>query len=173
MARAILAGLLLLAPGTRAEGSASEYAVKAAFLYNFTKFVEWPPGTFVEASDPITLCVLGENPFGTLLEEAVRGKTVNGREIAVREAKTLSAAAGCHIVFLGSDSLDESLGALANRPVLTVSDAESAAERGAIIGLKLEENRVRFEVNLNAARKARLKLSSQLLKVAVRLSGQP
>jgi hypothetical protein len=172
MARAILAGLLLLAHGAWAEGSASEYAVKAAFLYNFAKFVEWPPGTFAGASDSIAICVLGENPFGTLLEEAVRAKSVNGREIAVREVKTLSAGAGCHIVFLGAGSLDEFLGALANRPVLTVSDAESAAERGAIIGLKLEENRVRFEINLLAARKAHLKLSSQLLKVAVRIFGQ-
>jgi len=171
MARAILVCLLLLAPaGSRAEGP-SEYAVKAAFLYNFAKFVEWPEGTFSGAADPIALCVLNENPFGTLLEDAVRDKTVNGRQIAVREAKTLSAAARCHIVFLASGSLDEHLRALVNQPILTVSDAESAVERGAIIGLKLEERRVRFEVNLVSARKARLKLSSQLLKIAVRLIG--
>jgi hypothetical protein len=171
MARPMVACLLMLAPaGIAAEGP-SEYAVKAAFLYNFAKFVEWPERTFLDAADPIALCVLGENPFGTLLEDAVRDKTVNGRRIAVREAKTLSAAAGCHIVFLASGSLEEHLGALVGSPVLTVSDAESAVERGAIIGLKLEERRVRFEVNLNSAKKARLKLSSQLLKIAVRLIG--
>ncbi len=172
MAYEILACLLLLASAGRAAEGASEYAVKAAFLYNFAKFVEWPARTFAGAADPIVLCVLGENPFGTLLDDAVRDKTVNGRQISVHESKTLSAAAGCHIVFLASDSLDESLSALANKSVLTVSDAESAVDRGAIIGLKLEERKVRFEVNLVAARKARLKLSSQLLKIAVRLIGQ-
>ncbi len=171
MARAILACLLLLVPSGNAAEGPSEYAVKAAFLYNFAKFVEWPAGTFAGAADPIALCVLGENPFGTLLEDAVRDKTVNGRQIAVHQSKTLSAAARCHIVFLASGSLDENLGALANRPVLTVSDVESAAERGAIIGLKLEERKVRFEVNLISAKKAHLKLSSQLLKVAARLIG--
>jgi hypothetical protein len=172
MAYEILACLLLLASAGRAAEGPSEYAVKAAFLYNFAKFVEWPARTFAGAADPIVLCVLGENPFGTLLDDAVRDKTVNGRQIAVHESKTLSAAAGCHIVFLASGSLDESLSALANKSVLTVSDAESAVDRGAIIGLKLEERKVRFEVNLVAARKARLKLSSQLLKIAVRLIGQ-
>jgi hypothetical protein len=172
MAYEILACLLLLASAGRAAEGASEYAVKAAFLYNFAKFVEWPARTFAGAADPIVLCVLGENPFGTLLDDAVRDKTVNGRQIAVHESKTLSAAAGCHIVFLASGSLDESLSALANKSVLTVSDAESAVDRGAIIGLKLAERKVRFEVNLVAARKARLKLSSQLLKIAVRLIGQ-
>jgi hypothetical protein len=172
MARAILACLLLLAPAGRAAESASEYAVKAAFVYNFAKFVEWPEGTFAGATDPIALCVLGENPFGPLLEDAVRDKTVNARQIVVHESKTLSPAVRCHIVFLASGSLDESLAALAKRPVLTVSDAESAVERGAIIGLRLEERKVRFEVNLIAAKKARLKLSSQLLKVAARLIGQ-
>jgi hypothetical protein len=171
MARAILACLLLLAPAGGAAESASEYAVKAAFLYNFAKFVEWPEGTFASRDDPIALCVLGENPFGTLLGDAVRDKTVSGRQIAVRESKAISALAHCHIVFLGSGSLDESLAALASKPVLTVSEAQSAVERGAIIGFKLEERRVRFEVNLLAARKAHLKLSSQLLKVAVRLVG--
>jgi hypothetical protein len=172
MAYGILACLLLLSSAGRAAEGASEYAVKAAFLYNFAKFVEWPAGTFAGAADPIALCVLGENPFGTLLEDAVRDKTVNGREITVHGSKTLSAAAGCHIVFLASGSLEGSLAALANSPVLTVSDAESAVERGAIIGLKLQERKVRFEVNLISARKARLKLSSQLLKIAVRLVGQ-
>ena len=150
----------------------SEYEVKAAFLFNFSKFVEWPEKAFAGPGSPIAICVLGENPFGTLLEDAVRGKQVNGRDLEVRD---VTSAAGCHVVFVGAaeSARDaEVFARLADQPVLTVSDAETAAARGAIIGLTLEENRVRFEVNLVAARKAGVKLSSQLLKVAVRLIGR-
>jgi hypothetical protein len=163
--------LTFAAPRLAAEGP-SEYEVKAAFLFNFAKYVEWPEGTFAGPADRIVLCVLGENPFGTLLENVVKDKKVNGRELALRETKS---TAGCHVVFIAAserERLDEILGRLADRPVLTVSDAESVADRGVILGLTLRENRVRFEVNLIAARRAGVKLSSQLLKVAVRLIGQ-
>lgn len=155
-------------------GGFSQYEVTAAYLFNFSKFVEWPEGTFAGATDPISICVLGENPFGTLLQDAVKGKQVNGREIVVREAPSISKISGCHIVFLaslGQEKLDQALVELADRPVLTVSDARSVADRGAVIGLKLEDRRVRFEVNMTAAARAGLKLSSQLLKVAARLIG--
>ena len=104
-----------------------------------------------------------------------QGQRVNGREIAIQKTASVSKVAGCNILFIASseqDRLDEILERLGDRPLLTVSDGESGAERGAIIGLTLDDKRVRFEVNLNAARRARLKLSSQLLKVAVRLIGQ-
>jgi hypothetical protein len=175
MGRLLLACALLLAPArAHAQEGAPEYAVKAAFLYNFSKFVEWPPSAFATAADPIVICVLGENPFGPLLADAVRGKKVSGREVAVREPRSVSEAAGCHVIFIASGDrrLDETLHELASQPVLTVSDADSAVERGAIIGLKMDERRVRFEINMIAARRAGLKLSSQLLKVAVRLIGQ-
>jgi hypothetical protein len=165
-------GLAVAAAHLAAAAGPSEVDVKAAFLFNFTKFVDWPEAA--GAKDPITICVLGENPFGSVLGDAVRGKTVNGREVVVQERST-SGAATCNIVFIASSEqarLDEVLGRLATRPVLTVSDAEAAAKRGAIIGLTTEKNRVRFEVNLNAAKTAGLKLSSHLLKVAVRLIGR-
>jgi hypothetical protein len=157
-----------------AEGP-SEYEVKAAFLFNFSKYVEWPEGTFAGPADRIVICLLGENPFGNLLEEDVRDKKVNGRELLVRETKSVSGTAGCHIVFIALSEhrrMDEILGRLADQPVLTVSDGESIADRGVILGLTLREGRVRFEVNLMAAKRAELKLSSQLLKVAIRLIGQ-
>jgi hypothetical protein len=175
MGRLLLACVLLLAPGRlAAEEGASEYAVKAAFLYNFSKFVEWPPSAFATAADPIVICVLGENPFGPLLADAVRGKRVGGREVAVREPKSVPEAGGCQVIFIasGDPRFDESLRELTSQPILTVSDADSAVERGAVIGLKMEERRVRFEINMIAARRAGLKLSSQLLKVAIRLIGQ-
>ncbi len=162
-----------------AQGSTSDgptrSEVTAAYLFNFSKFVEWPEGAFSGPTDPIAICVLGEGAFGKLLGEVVKGKRVNGREIVVREVPSASTAAGCHVVFVAAsdrEALDATLGRLAGRPVLTVSDARSGAERGAVIGLMLEERRVRFEVNLAAADRAGLKLSSQLLKVAVRLIGQ-
>lgn len=164
------AGLHAAAPGR-----ASEYEVKAAFLFNFSKYVEWPAGTFAGTDDPIFICVLGANPFGTLLADDVRNKKVNGRDLAVRNAKSLAETAGCHIVFISATEqalLDEALVKLAGRPVLTVGDAESASERGVVLGLTLKGARVRFEVNLAAARRAGLKLSSQLLKLASRLIGQ-
>jgi hypothetical protein len=175
MAKGVTGLICTLMTTVAAAEEPSEYEVKAAFLFNFSKFVEWPEGTFAGAADRITICVIGQDPFGTLLEDAVRDKTVNGREIAVQKTASASRVTGCHIVFVASSEqgrLDEILGRLADRPLLTVSDAESAAERGAIIGLTLADKRVRFEVNLNAARRAKLKLSSQLLKVAVRLIGQ-
>jgi hypothetical protein len=153
----------------------TQYEVTAAYLFNFSKFVEWPEGTFAGVTDPITICVLGESPLGTLLEDAVRGKHVNGREIAVRETTSIPKTAGCHIVFISSAEqgrLDEVLTNFVGRPILTVSNALSVADRGAVIGLTLQESRVRFEVNLLAASRAGLKLSSQLLKVAARLIGQ-
>jgi hypothetical protein len=168
-----LAAALSLAPPAAAEG-ASEYEIKAAFLFNFSKFIEWPAGAFAGDADPITICVLGRNPFGNLLDETVRDKTVNGRELAVREMSSPAAATGCKIVFISTSEQErfgEALGALADRPLLTVSDAAMAAERGAIIGLVLDENRVRFEVNLDAARRSGLRVGSQVLKVAVRLLG--
>jgi hypothetical protein len=153
----------------------SEYEVKAAFLFNFAKYVEWPEGAFPGPADRIVICVLGENPFGTLLEDVVKDKKANGRELAVRETRSISAAAGCHIVFIAfseQSRLEEILRRLGDHPVLTVSDGGALADRGVILGLTLSEDRVRFEVNLIAARRAGLKLSSQLLKVAIRLIGQ-
>ena len=169
---AVLACWLICASRLSAE-AIPEYEVKAAFLFNFSKYVEWPERAFSGTADRILICVLGENPFGPFLAELVKEKKVNGRELAVEE-RSVSATAGCHIVFIAASErrLGEIVGRLANRPVLTVSDGASVADQGAVIGLTMNDNRVRFEVNLIAARRAGLKLSSQLLKVAIRLIGE-
>jgi hypothetical protein len=167
--------LAVAASQIAASDGASEYEVKAAFLFNFAKYVQWPEGTFAGPADRIVICVLGENPFGNLLEDIVKDKRVNGRELAVRETGSLSATAGCQVVFIAAterERVDEILRKLAAQPVLTVGDAESLTDRGVILGLTLREKRVRFEANLIAARRAGLKLSSQLLKIAARLIGQ-
>jgi hypothetical protein len=159
----------------------NEYEVKAAFIYNFAKFVEWPAVEWPAAVDaggpstPIKLCILGENPFGELLDQAVLGKQVNGRSFTVQAVSTASEAELCDIDFISASEaskLDALLPRLGKRPILTVSDLEGFADKGGIIGLKMQDKKVRFEVNMVAARHAGLKLSSQLLKVAVQVIGQ-
>jgi hypothetical protein len=154
----------------------SEYDVKAALLYNFSKFVEWPARTFSGPDEPIKVCIVGSSPIGVRIREAVKGKRANGREFIVVDAATVSEALLCHIDFIAFAELqrrDEAIRSVGGRPVLTIGDATAFAERGGIIGLTREENRVRFEVNVVAARRAGLKLSSQLLKVATRIIEEP
>lgn len=148
---------------------APEYEVKAAFLYNFAKFVQWPAHTFAGSTTPIRLCVLGSDPFGGALDTIVRGKTVEGRPIVHSHVSSSTEARGCHLLFIsGSDSAlhRQTLAALGDSPVLTVGESDDFLELGGMINFVLEEDRVRFEINLRAAESHRLKLSSKLLAVA-------
>jgi hypothetical protein len=166
---------ILLAGGSGAIAVESEEAVKAAFVYNFPKFVEWPDSAFPSADAAIEICVLGGNGFAEVLKNTVRDKTVKGRPLAVRENVPLGELGSCRILYISSSEqrhLSEVLEHVGTLPVLTVGDADALAERGGIIiGLTTNENRVHFEVNVGAARRAGLKLGSQLLKVATRVVG--
>ena len=147
----------------------AEYEVKAAYLYNFAKFVDWPPHSFANSGSPIVICVLGEDPFGGALREAVHGKTVAGRRLAVREITALLGARGCHILFIGSGEWRRSHPALSNLSgsgLLTVGETAGFTASGGIIGLKLEGGRIRFQINLEAARQAPIQISSKLLSLA-------
>lgn len=152
-----------------ADDMAKEYRLKAAFLYNFTKFVEWPPDRFETASAPIVIGVFGSEPFAEELEKTVRGRVVNGRSIVVRNYDNLEAARGAHVVFLpaGEEEWlqkgDQMLHAAA---VLTVGESERFAALGGMIAFSREADKVRFAINLAASEQARLKLSAQLLKLA-------
>jgi hypothetical protein len=160
------AGILSLAHGERQP--APEYAVKAAFLYNFAKFVEWPDDGFANPASPLVLCVLGEDPFGDALR-SLSGKTVNGRPLAIRHASTLGELERCHLLFVCSSEksiLPKILGETKDRSILTVGDMEGFARDGGIINMVKEENRVGIEINLEAARRSRLKISSKLLALA-------
>jgi hypothetical protein len=173
----VVAGIVLLAAllpawlPTFARGgppSAKEYAVKAAFLFNFAKFVEWPADAFADPASPLVLCVLGEDPFGDALT-ALKGKTVNGRPLSIRYATTLDGLGRCHLLFICSSEkpfLPGILGATKGSNILTVGDVEDFARDGGIINLVNEENRVGIEVNLEAAQRTRLKVSSKLLGLA-------
>ena len=164
---AALAGMLL-APGVDAQ-MIDEYQVKAAFLYNFAKFVEWPPEAFKTSRDPIRICVLGHNPFGGFLEEAIHGKSIEGRAFVFRQVSGTEEATGCQILFIGSSdtrrfrSLAQSL-----KPagILTVGETQGFASDGGVINFKLEDGRVRFEINVDAAEHAQLHISSKLLGLA-------
>jgi hypothetical protein len=146
----------------------SEYEVKAAFLYNFAKFVEWPDEG---STRPLALCVLGDNPFGDALA-ALEGKRVRGRLLETRRDIYDDDTPGCHVLFI--NEIDKSrlvriLKRLQRLPVLTVSDGSAFVKNGGIIAFVSVDNRIQFEINLGAAQNARLKISSQLLKLARRV----
>lgn len=151
----------------------SEYQVKAAFLYNFVKFVEWPV-TADEPQGPIVMCVIGKNPFGNELVRAVEGKRVNGRPMVVRHVTAPGAAMSCHVLFVSSSESGRST-EIANAvrvwSVLTVGESEGFTERGGMVGFLMDGQRVRFQINLKAAVEAGLKISSKLLQLAAPASG--
>lgn len=147
----------------------AEYAVKAAFVYDFAKFVTWPTGAFKSEDSPITICVLGQNPFGNSLSQIIAGKTLNGRGFALRHIMAAEAARGCQIIFISRSErkqLGSILAGLRTSSILTVGDTEGFAERGVMINLFLEDNRVHFEINPAAAARTRIRISSRLLSLA-------
>jgi hypothetical protein len=145
---------------------AEESEVKAAFLYNFGKFVKWPSG----AEQPsFTICVLGRDPFGAQLDTIVAGESVGAKPITVRRIAAVQEASSCRILFISASEqshLNTILPAVAKNSVLTVSDLPQFVERGGMIQFVLDQGRVRFEVNLGSAESCGLSMSSELLKVA-------
>jgi hypothetical protein len=145
-----------------------EHKVKAAFLYKFTKFIEWPANVFKDAGDPIMLCILGSDPFGDALN-SLKDKTVGGRKIAVRISSNPESVNGCHIIFISESEreiLPTVLNAVKNQHALTVGDMQGFADAGGIINFFLSDNNVRFEINVDVAQREGLTISSQLLKLA-------
>jgi hypothetical protein len=160
--------LLLLGAVTQAQ-SATEYQVKAAFLFNFAKFVEWPPDAFASAEAPLQICVLGQDPFGHDFEQAIEDKNVNGHRLEVIHPSGVPQAKACQIVFVGTSDqkqMREILRGLRGASVLTVGDTAGFARMGGMINFVLDENRVRFEINVKASERAHLKVSARLLTVA-------
>lgn len=160
----------LVVAATAPAGSVPEYSVKAAYLVRFTRYIEWPAGTFADPAEPIVIGVLGQNPFGSVLQKTVDGMKSQGREIRVRQFTNPAEAAGCHVVFIGrGQERDESawLQLLRGRPVVTVTDSAEGLARGAVLSLFVEEKsvgaRVVFGASLPAARAAGVQLSSLML----------
>jgi len=139
-----------------------EYRVKAAFLFNFAKFVEWPPDT---NAGPLTICVAGRNVFGDFLAETVRGENINGRPLAVRVL--LEPERGCHILFVPRGAATSAyLRGTRSSPVLTVGEAPDFIPQGGIVNFTVEGPSVRFEIDSQGAERAGLRISSRLLRLA-------
>ncbi len=168
---AIAIGLALLAlgPPAAAAETSREYLIKAAFLYNFAKFTEWPAGTFPDSAAPLDVCVFGEDPFGGALE-SIAGRTIRGRRIAVHRVTSSEAAAACHLLFISASEATRLAGileSLRGRPVLTIAEMPGFTRSGGIINLKTNpDDRIRFEINAGTAKRAGLRLSSKLLNLA-------
>ncbi len=165
--------ILLLPQGVFAQGSGSaEYQVKAAFIYNFAKFVEWPDESH---DNDLTLCILGEGSFRDALD-TIKGKFIRGKRLQVKRVKSIQDLKDCNILFITSSekhNLSHLIDALGGSSILTVGDTEGFAEQGVIINLYVENNKVRFKINIEAARRANLKVSSRLLKLAKIVTSTP
>jgi hypothetical protein len=178
----LLADVCFAFSGTPQQSKPQEYEVKAVYLYNFGRFVQWPaagpasapanpqaPTPNATAADLFTICVLGRDPFGPVLDTTLAGELIDGRKLVAKRITATRDAAHCRIIFIGSSEaprIKEILNSLEKSSVLTVSDMPDFINNGGMIQFVLKDNKVRFEVNLIAAEKAGLTVSSQLLKVA-------
>lgn len=157
-----------LIPGAEAEVS-KEYKLKAAFLYNFTKFIQWPGETFQDEKAPIVIGLFGQNPFGRELQIIVDGRKVNGRGLVVKHVETAEAARTAHLVFVSEEAsarFGEVKRSLEGARILTVGESESFRAGGGIINFVLERDKLRFEINMDEADRAGLKISAELQKLA-------
>jgi len=161
---------LLLAAIAAAGSDVPEYDLKAAFLYNFVKFVEWPPAAFAGQGTPLSLCVLGEDPFGGSLDAVVRGERVGARGLVVQRPDGLDDLDACHVLFVSRSErkrLAKVLARVQGQPVLTVADMEGFLRAGGVINFVQEDSRVRFLINTEAAERGGLRISSKLLRLAM------
>jgi uncharacterized protein DUF4154 len=163
-----------------ADGSAAapgrECEIKAAFLYNFTKFVDWPAQTFANADAPLVIGVLGASPCVQALERLVRDRKVNGRTIVVRPIASAEEAKVTQLLFVGSAQETQFAGlkaAIESLPVLTVGESPRFATLGGAIDFVPQDDKIRFEININAAEHAGLKISAQLQKLAAVVHRSP
>jgi len=166
---ALILGGFLCRPNLSAESVQNkEYLIKAAFLYNFTKFVDWPSESFKNDVDPIKLYVLGNDPFGEALD-TIRGKIVKGRKLVISRVQKVEEIEGAHLLFISPSEkarVKEILQSLRNKPVLTISEMERFGQLGGMINFIRVEDKVQFEINSEQAQQQKLKISSQLLKLA-------
>jgi hypothetical protein len=166
----IVAVLFILGNDSAAQQSKpNEYQVKAAYLYNFGRFVKWPAAPSTGKNDSFDVCVLGQDPFGQTLDATLAGEALDGKPVKVRRLAKPQDAADCRILFVSLTEdrhLKEILAAIDQAGVLTVSEIPGFSQRGGIIQFVAEGDRVRFEINLANAESSRLVLSSELLKVA-------
>jgi len=149
--------------------STTEHQIKAAFIYNFLKFVEWPPGRFANSDDPIFIGVVGKSSILLALETVVRDRRINRRDLRIKVVETPEAALAAHMLFIPAAEdrrAGELLKAVAGSSVLTVGESEVFAKQSGMISFVPEGDKIRFEINMESAERADLKISAQLLKLA-------
>jgi YfiR/HmsC-like len=150
------------------ESSSVEYKIKAAYMFNFANFVEWPAGTFPTPETPVILCVLGKDPFGSNLEKTLGDKSIAGRRLRIKRLEENSPVESCHLLFISSSErkrLPQLLQSLKGSSVLTIGETDQFLESGGMINFIKQENTIRFQINAEAAEKAGLKISSKLLQI--------
>ncbi|WP_166646949.1 YfiR family protein [Prosthecobacter fusiformis] len=153
----------------QAEEEGREYAVKAVFLYNFCQFIEWPRQQFPSANTPFVIGILGSNPFGSLLSETVQGEVVRGRSIRLEYYQRPADAHNCHILFVSDEELARNpnvCAVLRGQSVVTVGESDAFLERGGMIALASEQNRIRVRIYLEAVGASKIEISSKLLRIA-------
>jgi len=153
----------------QADEGAGEYKVKAAFIYNFARFVDWPDTAFSSADAPFVVAVVGKDPFEGILEQLVAGKQVGARRIVVKHFDSADQIGPCQILFVPmseDDSLSGIIQKVQNSPVLTIGESEDFDSSGGCFRFFTDDNRMRFEINQDAAEQAGLRVSSKLLKLA-------
>jgi hypothetical protein len=171
--------LLFSAPFCALTGTAAtapEYQVKAAFLFNFIQFVEWPSDAFNTADSPLVIGVLGQDPFGMSLDDTVRGETVNQHGMQVRRYAKVEDVDNCQVLFISNSEtarLPEILSKLKGKRILTVGEADDFARRGGVIRFATVANKIRLHINVEAAKEASLIISSKLLRPAEIVNTEP
>ena len=166
----LLLFLFVVMPSGAQTGQPSEYQIKAAFLFNFAKFVDWPPNAFPEPSSPIVIGVLGKNTFGDTLEQTLHDKAINNRPVELKMFRTVAEVTNCHVLFISTSEkgrLAKTLAALQGTTILTVSEMDEFIASGGMINFFIEDSKIHFEINNDAAEKAGLKISSKLLSLSI------
>lgn len=166
----VLAVLLNMSDSARADDEDNrEYEIKAAFIYNFAQFTVWPDKAFASDDSPFVVAVVGQDPFNHALESACEGKSIAGHPMEVRHIDSLDQIEGCHLLFVPEtedDHLDDIFKVVADRPILTVGESPKFPWAGGTIRFLIEDHKMRFEVNPDAAAKAALRISSKLMSLA-------
>lgn len=172
---AAIAAFCVIIPFAYAQSRMPEYAVKAAYLFNFGKFVRFAPSDAVNNRQSFDICIVGEDPLGHTLDDLTANERLDGKPVRVTRLKSAAEARGCAIAYISASEgsrLEADLGALRGQAVLTVSDAANFLRQGGMIQFQTVDNHVRFAVNLEAVRGAQLSLSSELLRVAISVTGE-
>jgi len=166
----VLSFSLVFAIGLKCHAQPTEYQIKAAFIYNFARFTDWPPAAFVASDSPMVIGVLGKNVFGDDLANTVNGKSIDGHPLQFKHFDSIADAAHCQVLFISAshkEDLPKILQQLQGNSTLTISETDGFIEAGGMIYLEIIDQKVRFEINNETAKKAGLNISSKLLSLAV------